>query len=148
MNAQAPAVSLRDVTVAYDAAPAALERLGMSRFERQQISELSGGQQQRVFLARALVQEARLYLMDEPLQGVDAATESAILDLMHELTSEGRTLVVVHHDLQRVREYFSWVAMLNLELVAAGPVDSCFTDEIVERTYGAPAGARRPRWAG
>jgi manganese/zinc/iron transport system ATP- binding protein len=113
-----------------------LDKVGMREFARRQISQLSGGQQQRVFLARALAQDARLYLMDEPFAGVDATTERAILTLMQELRSEGRTVVAVHHDLQTVAEYFDWVVLLNMRLVSAGPVSEVFTDENLQRTYG------------
>jgi manganese/zinc/iron transport system ATP- binding protein len=119
-----------------EAALASLEKVGIRHLAERQISQLSGGQQQRVFLARALAQEARLYLMDEPFAGVDATTEEAILSLFKELRSEGRTVIAVHHDLQTVAEYFDWVVFLNLRLVAAGPVATTFTDENVQRTYG------------
>ncbi len=114
----------------------ALERVGMADFADRQISQLSGGQQQRVFLARALVQNADLYLMDEPFVGVDAATERAIVALLHDLREAGKTALVVHHDLQTVREYFDEVLLLNLRLVAAGPVEEYFTSENLRRTYG------------
>ncbi|MEM9293823.1 MAG: metal ABC transporter ATP-binding protein [Acidobacteriota bacterium] len=113
-----------------------LEKVGMEAFANRQISELSGGQQQRVFLARALAQDARIYLMDEPFAGVDAATEAAILTLLQELRATGRTVVAVHHDLQTVAEYFDHVVLLNLRLVAAGSVESTFTTENLQRTYG------------
>jgi manganese/zinc/iron transport system ATP- binding protein len=114
----------------------ALEQMGMAPYARRQISQLSGGQQQRVFLARALAQEAELYLMDEPLAGVDAATEQAVIDLLRELRARGRTVIVVHHDLGSVPEYFDWVVMLNLRLVTAGPVATSFTTEHLRQTYG------------
>jgi manganese/zinc/iron transport system ATP- binding protein len=113
-----------------------LRQMGMTEFENRQISQLSGGQQQRVFLARALAQEADLYLMDEPLAGVDAATEKAVIDLLRELRSQGRTVLAVHHDLASVPEYFDWVLMLNLRLVAVGPTATMFTDENQRQTYG------------
>ncbi|MDX2000057.1 MAG: metal ABC transporter ATP-binding protein [Thermoanaerobaculia bacterium] len=113
-----------------------LEKVGIRDLADRQISQLSGGQQQRVFLARALAQDARLYLMDEPFAGVDATTEQAILQLLKELMSEGRTVVAVHHDLQTVREYFDHVVLLNLRLIAAGPVATTFTAENLQRTYG------------
>jgi manganese/zinc/iron transport system ATP- binding protein len=113
-----------------------LERLGIGHLARRQISELSGGQQQRVFLARALAQDARLYLMDEPLAGVDATTEKAIMQILGDLREEGRTVVVVHHDLQTVPEYFDHVVLLNMRLVAAGAVEEVFTAENLQRTYG------------
>lgn len=114
----------------------ALGRVGMADYASRQISQLSGGQQQRVFLARALVQQADLYLMDEPFTGVDAATERAIVELLRELRSQGKTALVVHHDLQTVTEYFDHVLLLNMRLVAAGPVREVFTDENLRTTYG------------
>jgi manganese/zinc/iron transport system ATP- binding protein len=113
-----------------------LEKVGIEHLAKRQISQLSGGQQQRVFLARALAQQARLYLMDEPLAGVDATTERAILGLLQDLRSSGRTVVAVHHDLQTVADYFDHVVLLNLRLVAAGPVATTFTSENLQRTYG------------
>lgn len=117
-------------------ARSALEKVGMQDFWNRQISELSGGQQQRVFLARALVQDAELYVMDEPFQGVDAATERAIVDILKELKSRGKTLLVVHHDLQTVPEYFDWVILLNVRTIGAGPVAEVFTAENLKKTYG------------
>ena len=114
----------------------ALDKVGMRSFAERQISQLSGGQQQRVFLARALVQDAQLYFMDEPFQGVDATTERAIVILLQELRSAGKTVVVVHHDLQTVPEYFDWVTMLNVRLIASGPVSEVFTEENLRKTYG------------
>ena len=119
-----------------EAAREALAQVGMADFAHRQISQLSGGQQQRVFLARALVQQADLYLMDEPFSGVDAATERAILDLLHQLRDAGKTALVVHHDLQTVREFFDDVLLLNLRLVAAGPVEQVFTEDNLRKTYG------------
>lgn len=113
----------------------ALEKVGMKEFANRQISELSGGQQQRIFLARALVQEADIYFMDEPFKGVDAKTEVAIIELLKELKNQGKTLIVVHHDLQTVEEYFDWVVLLNTQLIAAGPVKDTFTDENLNKTY-------------
>lgn len=113
----------------------ALEKLGMGEFADRQISQLSGGQQQRVFLARALVQEADIYFMDEPLKGVDAKTEKAIIELLKELRDKGKTLIVVHHDLQTVEEYFDWVVLLNTQIIASGPVEETFTDDNIKKTY-------------
>ncbi|MBI1348135.1 ATP-binding cassette domain-containing protein [bacterium] len=113
----------------------ALERVGLAEFAQRQIRQLSGGQQQRVFLARALVQEADLYLMDEPFAGVDAATERTIVQLLQTLRAVGKTGMVVHHDLQTVREYFSHVLLLNTRVIAAGPVETVFTEENLRRTY-------------
>jgi len=115
---------------------AALEHVGMADYAHRQISQLSGGQQQRVFLARALAQEAQLYFMDEPFAGVDATTERAIATLLRELRSQGKTVVAVHHDLQTVPEYFDWAVMLNLRLVAAGPIEQVFTADNLHATYG------------
>jgi manganese/zinc/iron transport system ATP- binding protein len=113
-----------------------LERVGMRDYADRQISQLSGGQQQRVFLARALAQEADLYFMDEPFAGVDAATERAIVDVLRDLKRRGNTVVVVHHDLQTVPEYFDQVMLLNMRVVAAGPVGEVFTEENLHKTYG------------
>ncbi len=114
----------------------ALEKVGMEAYTTRQISQLSGGQQQRVFLARALVQDATVYLMDEPFQGVDATTERAIVTLLQELRADGKTVVVVHHDLQTVTDYFDWVMLLNIRRIASGPVDEIFTSDNLRETYG------------
>lgn len=114
----------------------ALRKVGMEEFSHRQISQLSGGQQQRVFLARALVQEADIYFMDEPFQGVDATTEKTIVELLKELRNSGKTVVVVHHDLQTVKEYFDWVMLLNVRQIACGPVDKAFTEENLRLAYG------------
>jgi manganese/zinc/iron transport system ATP- binding protein len=114
----------------------ALARVGMQDFAHRQISQLSGGQQQRVFLARALVQDALVYLMDEPFAGVDAATEKAIVLLLQELQAAGKTVLVVHHDLQTVPEYFDHVIMVNARIIAAGPTREVFTAEHLHTTYG------------
>ncbi|MFO7631209.1 MAG: metal ABC transporter ATP-binding protein [Caldilinea sp.] len=114
----------------------ALEQVGMTEYAHRQISQLSGGQQQRVFLARALVQDADVYFMDEPFQGVDATTERAIIGILKGLRSAGKTVAVVHHDLQTVPEYFDWVTLLNVRCVASGPVSEVFTDENLRKTYG------------
>jgi manganese/zinc/iron transport system ATP- binding protein len=115
---------------------AALDRVGMVAYAERQISQLSGGQQQRIFLARALVQEARLYFLDEPFAGVDAATESAIIATLRELRAKGRTVIVVHHDLQTVPRYFDHLVMLNMRVVASGPTAEVFTPDNLIRTYG------------
>ena len=119
-----------------NAALTALDRVGMADYAHRQIRRLSGGQQQRVFLARALVQDADLYLMDEPFTGVDAATERAIVEILRELRSLGKTALVVHHDLQTVTEYFDEVILLNMRLVETGPVKTVFTTENLRKTYG------------
>jgi manganese/zinc/iron transport system ATP- binding protein len=113
-----------------------LEQVGMAEYAERQISQLSGGQQQRVFLARVLAQQADLYFMDEPFAGVDAATESAIIELLRQLRSEGKTVIAVHHDLQTVPSYFDHVAMLNMRLIASGPTAEAFTQENLQQTYG------------
>jgi len=113
-----------------------LKKVAMDDYAARQISQLSGGQQQRVFLARALVQQAELYFMDEPFQGVDARTERAIIDLLKELRTAGKTVVVVHHDLQTVAEYFDWVTLLNVRCVASGKVRDVFTDQNLRVAYG------------
>lgn len=114
----------------------ALEKVGMLPFQNRQISQLSGGQQQRIFLARALVQNAAIYFMDEPFQGVDATTEKAIIQILKELRKAGKTVVVVHHDLQTVPEYFDWVTFLNVKKIATGPVADIFNDDNLTKTYG------------
>lgn len=119
-----------------DLALQALDKVGMAKYADRQISQLSGGQQQRVFLARALVQDAQVYLMDEPFQGVDATTERAIVTLLQELRASGKTVVVVHHDLQTVPEYFDWTTLLNVRLIASGPVEKVFTEDNLRLTYG------------
>jgi len=108
----------------------------MTAYAHRQISQLSGGQQQRVFLARALVQDAEVYLMDEPFQGVDATTERTIVELLKRLRERGKTVVVVHHDLQTVQEYFDHVLLLNGRRIAAGLVAEVFTEENLRATYG------------
>ena len=119
-----------------EAALRCLDEVGMRAYADRQISRLSGGQQQRVFLARALAQEADLYFMDEPFAGVDAATEQAIVTVLRRLRDEGRTAIVVHHDLQTVADYFDHVILLNMRVVAAGPVSEVFTPEHLHQTYG------------
>lgn len=114
----------------------ALDKVSMLPFAQRQISNLSGGQQQRVFLARALAQESDLYLMDEPFAGVDAATERAIIALLQELKSRGKTILVVHHDLTTAREYFDRLVLLNMRVVATGPTEQIFTAELLQKTYG------------
>lgn len=113
-----------------------LDKVGMADFAGRQISQLSGGQQQRVFLARALTQDASVYLMDEPFVGVDAATEKAIIDLLKDLKNRGRTVFVVHHDLNTAPEYFDWIMLLNMRLVKFGPTPDVFTPENLKATYG------------
>ncbi len=121
----------RDVTLAQEA----LVKVGMEDFADRQISQLSGGQQQRVFLARALVQDADIYFMDEPFQGVDAKTERAVIAILKELRKRGKTVLVVHHDLQTVTEYFDWVTILNTKMIASGLASEIFTEENLKRAY-------------
>lgn len=113
-----------------------LQKVGMQDYAGRQISQLSGGQQQRVFLARALVQQADIYFMDEPFKGVDAQTEKSIIALLKELKSQGKTVIVVHHDLQTVPEYFDWVILLNLSVIASGPVEQVFNEKTLTAAYG------------
>jgi manganese/zinc/iron transport system ATP- binding protein len=113
-----------------------LDKVGMADLAKQQIGQLSGGQQQRTFLARALTQKADLYFMDEPLAGVDAATEQTVFRLLEELRDQGKTVVVVHHDLRTVAAYFDHVVLLNVRLVASGPTAQAFTDQNLRKTYG------------
>jgi manganese/zinc/iron transport system ATP- binding protein len=113
-----------------------LEKVGMADFAERQISQLSGGQQQRIFLARALAQDASLYFMDEPFVGVDAATEKAIITLLGELKKQGKTVLVVHHDLSTVQEYFDWVILLNVGIIDIGPTSEVFTKDKLQQTYG------------
>ena len=113
----------------------AIEQVGMLDFKDRQISELSGGQQQRTFIARALVQEADIYLMDEPFQGVDSTTEKSIVDILKKLKSEGKTLIVVHHDLQTVPTYFESVTFINKSVIASGKIKEVFTQENIDMAY-------------
>jgi manganese/zinc/iron transport system ATP- binding protein len=113
-----------------------LARVGMADFAQRQIGQLSGGQQQRVFLARALAQDADVYVLDEPFAGVDAATEKAIITVLHGLRDAGKTVVAVHHDLATVRSYFDNVFIINTARIAEGPVDEVFTPAILQQAYG------------
>jgi manganese/zinc/iron transport system ATP- binding protein len=119
-----------------DVALDCLRKVGLESFANRQISQLSGGQQQRTFLARALAQQADIYFMDEPFAGVDAATESAIISLLRTMTEAKKTVIVVHHDLQSVPQYFDWTIMLNTRLVAYGPTDKIFNQHNLQETYG------------
>jgi len=113
----------------------AIEQVGMLDFKDRQISELSGGQQQRAFIARALVQEADIYLMDEPFQGVDSTTEKSIVDILKKLKSDGKTLLVVHHDLQTVPTYFESVTFINKTVIASGKIKEVFTQKNIDMAY-------------
>lgn len=114
----------------------ALERVGIAELAHRQISQLSGGQQQRTFLARALVQDADLFLMDEPFAAVDAATEKAIVEILNGMKGRGKTALVIHHDLQTVPDYFDYLILLNMRVVDHGPVEKVFTSENLQKTYG------------
>ncbi len=120
----------------WEAAEKFLAQVEMEKFAHRQISQLSGGQQQRVFLARALAQEADIYFMDEPFAGVDAVTEKAIVRLLEELREQKKTVIVVHHDLQTVKEYFDWILLLNMRLIANGPTEEVYNEDNLRKTYG------------
>lgn len=113
-----------------------LNKVGLEPFASRQISQLSGGQQQRAFLARALIQEAEVYFMDEPFMGIDIASFKTIVSILQGLRNQGKTLFVVHHDLESLREIFDWVILLNMRLVGYGSTEEIFTPEMVQRTYG------------
>ncbi len=119
-----------------DLAAEALEKVNMLEYSNRQISQLSGGQQQRVFIARSLAQGADIYIMDEPFVGVDAATEEAILKLLSDMKDEGKTVVVVHHDLQTAKDFFDWIVLLNTRMVAAGPIEEIFNEKLLQEAYG------------
>jgi len=125
-------LSQNDKAIAMDC----LKQVRMEGFKNRQIAQLSGGQQQRVFLARALAQQADLYFMDEPFVGIDATTENAIVDLLSTMRNQGKTILVVHHDLQSAYEYFDWIILLNTRLVACGPKKHVFTKQLLTETYG------------
>jgi manganese/zinc/iron transport system ATP- binding protein len=118
------------------AAMECLQLVGIEQLADRQIRQLSGGQQQRVFIARALAQDALVYLMDEPFAGVDAATEQSIIEILRRLRSAGKTVVTVHHDLQTAAEYYDWMVLLQFRLIAAGPTSAVFTPDNLQKTYG------------
>ena len=124
-----------------DRAMAALEQTGIPELADRQIGELSGGQRQRAFLARTLVQAPDLYFMDEPFQGIDAKSQQAMIDVLGELTAQGKTIVIVHHHLATVRDYCDHVTLLNVSVVASGPADEAFTRESIRTAYEAREGA-------
>ena len=126
----------RPRTIDREIAMRALEQVQMQHLASRQIGQLSGGQQQRIFLARALAQEADLYCMDEPFVGVDAATEKSIITLLKQLASQGKSVIVVHHDLQTAPTYFDWIVLLNLRLVGAGATDAMLQPNFLQATYG------------
>jgi manganese/zinc/iron transport system ATP- binding protein len=113
-----------------------LSLVGLKEFAKRQINQLSGGQQQRAFLARALMQEADLYLMDEAFAGIDAASIKALIAILQQFAKQGKTFFIVHHDLESVRQIFNWVILLNLRLVGYGSVETVFTPEMIQKTYG------------
>ncbi len=113
-------------------ADAALEEIGLYELRHRQISQLSGGQRQRTFIARAIAQQADIYMMDEPLAGVDKRTEAIIIDFLERSQSEGKTSIVVHHDLNTLSSYFDYLVILNKELIASGPLDQVFTKQNLE----------------
>ncbi len=118
----------------------ALRTVGMEAYAKRPIAQLSGGQQQRVLLARALVQRAEIYMLDEPFQGVDAPTERTIAAVLDSLADTGKTILVVHHDLQTVPQYFDQVLLLNVRAIAFGPVAEVFTEENLRMTFGGRVG--------
>lgn len=120
----------------YAAVQEYLEMVGMENYANRQISQLSGGQQQRVFIARALIQEADIYFMDEPFAGIDLASRQVIVDLLHKLRDKGKTVFVVHHELDHVESYFDWVLMMNVRLVSCGPTEHAFNSDTLNATYG------------
>lgn len=120
----------------YELVREVLVKVGMEGFKDRQINELSGGQKQRIFIARALVQEAEVYFLDEPFAGIDIGSENLILALLKKLVSEGKSVFVVHHDLSTVESHFDWVIMLNLRLVAFGPIEQVFHSTQLSETYG------------
>ena len=122
-----------------------LDKVGMMPYKDRQIRQLSGGQQQRVFLARALVQNANIYLLDEPFKGVDIKTEKVIIHLLKELQAQGKTVIFVHHDLPTVANYFSWVTFINQKIIANGPVTEVFTESIINQTYQGSDSSKRMR---
>ena len=124
--------SKEDLSIAQEA----LQKVNLMDFAKRQISQLSGGQQQRVFIARALAQQAELYIMDEPFAGVDAATEEAILQILLELKNQGKTVVMVHHDLQTASDFFDWVVLLSNRLVASAPTDQVLIPALLQEAYG------------
>jgi ABC-type Mn2+/Zn2+ transport system ATPase subunit len=115
----------------------ALDRVGLLDLKDRQIGQLSGGQFQRGLIARAIAQEADLFLLDEPFVGVDAVTEAKIIEILREEAKKGKTILIVHHDLSTVQDYFDELVLLNQHLIATGPVEKVFTEENLARCYGA-----------
>ncbi|KML43015.1 metal ABC transporter ATP-binding protein [Cytobacillus firmus] len=112
-----------------------LQRVGMQEFSKRQIGELSGGQQQRVFLARALAQKADLFFLDEPFVGVDVSSEETIVHILKELCRQGKTVIVVHHDLSKANDYFNQLILLNKELISFGTVEEVFKPDVIAKAY-------------
>ena len=125
-------ISKKDKKIALEA----LEDIGIADLAERQIGQLSGGQQQRVFIARALCQKADIFFLDEPFVGVDNITEEKIITLLKRLADEGKTLLVVHHDLSSVEQYFDKVILLNQRLIAYGDTKTTFTKENMAKCYG------------
>ena len=125
-------LTAQDKTITMDA----IEKVGLKDFAKRQISQLSGGQQQRVFLARSIAQNADIYIMDEPFSAVDAATEDAILNLLISLKNQGKTIIIVHHDIQTAKSYFDWIVLLNTRLVASADKDFIFNSDLIQQAYG------------
>ena len=124
-------LNLADKQIAIDS----LKKVELFDFADRHISELSGGQKQRVFIARALTQEADIYFMDEPFAGVDAASEKKIMDILLEMQKNGKSIFVVHHDLHSASTYFDWIVLLNIQVIASGPIKETFTQENLQKTY-------------
>ena len=120
----------------YSLVSQALQQVGIEAFAKRQISELSGGQQQRVFLARALVQDADIYLMDEPFAGVDIGTEEMIMGVLKSMKKAGKTIIAIHHDLMSVSQHFDNALLLNLRKIAFGKTKDVLQDPILQETYG------------
>ncbi|MCB0855254.1 MAG: metal ABC transporter ATP-binding protein [Bacteroidetes bacterium] len=114
----------------------AMEMLGITDLKDKQIGELSGGQQQRAFIARALCQEAEIYMFDEPFVGVDITTENRIIEIVKDLAANGKLVIIIHHDLAKVKDYFDRLVMINQRVIAAGETELVFTDENIKKTYG------------
>lgn len=112
-----------------------IEKVGMKDYTKRQIAQLSGGQQQRVFLARALAQEAEIYILDEPLKGIDAQTESILIDLLKGLKNSGKSIIIIHHNLDTIEEYFDNIVIMNKHIIADGPINEVFTKENLDRAY-------------
>lgn len=113
-----------------------LKKVGLSGLEDRQINQLSGGQKARAFLARALMQRSNIYFMDEPFASIDAASSQIMLEIFQQLKSEGKTLIIVHHDLKEIQKVFDWGVLLNRRLVASGPIQDVLTETLIHHAYG------------